>query len=65
MQFNYVLTRRYSCRAFAPRGVEAEKEERILEVGRIAPTQTGLRTKTIAYTATKTVRSQMIARWRR
>ena len=38
MEFNDVLNRRYSCRAFAERGVEAEKVERILEAGRIAPT---------------------------
>ena len=38
MEFNDVLNRRYSCRAFAERGVEAEKLERILEAGRIAPT---------------------------
>ena len=38
MEFNDVLNRRYSCRAFAERGVEAEKVERILEAGRVAPT---------------------------
>ena len=38
MEFNDVLNRRYSCRAFAARGVEQEKVERILEAGRIAPT---------------------------
>ena len=38
MEFYDVLNRRYSCRAFAERGVEAEKMERILEAGRIAPT---------------------------
>lgn len=38
MEFKEVLNRRYSCRAFAARGVEAEKVERILEAGRIAPT---------------------------
>ena len=38
MEFNDVLNRRYSCRAFAARGVEHEKVERILEVGRMAPT---------------------------
>jgi len=38
MEFNDVLNRRYSCRAFAARGVELEKVDRILEAGRIAPT---------------------------
>ena len=38
MEFNDVLNRRYSCRAFATRGVEKEKVDRILEAGRIAPT---------------------------
>ena len=38
MEFNEVLNRRYSCRAFAARGVEQEKVDRILEAGRIAPT---------------------------
>ena len=38
MEFNDVLNRRYSCRAFAGRSVEREKVERILEAGRIAPT---------------------------
>ena len=38
MEFNDVLNRRYSCRAFAARGVEQEKVGRILEAGRIAPT---------------------------
>lgn len=38
MEFNDVLNRRYSCRAFAARGVEQEKVERILEAGRMAPT---------------------------
>ena len=38
MEFNDVLNRRYSCRAFAARGVEQEKVNRILEAGRIAPT---------------------------
>ncbi len=38
MEFNDVLNRRYSCRAFAAQGVEQEKVDRILEAGRIAPT---------------------------
>jgi len=38
MEFTEVLNRRYSCRAFASRGVEQEKLDRILEAGRIAPT---------------------------
>ena len=38
MEFNDVLNRRYSCRAFAAQGVEQEKVNRILEAGRIAPT---------------------------
>ena len=38
MEFNTVLQRRYSCRAFSPKPVEQEKVDRILEVGRIAPT---------------------------
>ena len=38
MEFNDVLNCRYSCRAFAARGVEREKVVRILEAGRIAPT---------------------------
>lgn len=38
MEFNDVLNRRYSCRAFAERKVEQEKVDRILEAGRIAPT---------------------------
>ena len=38
MEFNTVLQRRYSCRAFAARAVEQEKVDRILEAGRIAPT---------------------------
>ena len=38
MEFNTVLQRRYSCRAFAAQAVEQEKAVRILEAGRIAPT---------------------------
>ena len=38
MDFNDVLNRRYSCRAFAAHAVEGEKVERILEAGRMAPT---------------------------
>ena len=38
MEFNDVLNRRYSCRAFAARGVEQEKVDRILDAGRMAPT---------------------------
>ncbi len=38
MEFDTVLQRRYSCRAFAARAVEQEKVDRILEAGRIAPT---------------------------
>lgn len=38
MEFNDVLNRRYSCRAFAAKGVEQEKVDRILEAGRMAPT---------------------------
>ena len=38
MDFNTVLQRRYSCRAFSPNPVEQEKVDRILEAGRIAPT---------------------------
>ena len=38
MEFNDVLNRRYSCRAFAAGGVEQEKVDRILEAGRMAPT---------------------------
>lgn len=38
MEFNEVLNRRFSCRAFAEQGVEQEKVDRILEAGRIAPT---------------------------
>ena len=41
MEFNDVLNRRYSCRAFAAREVEQEKVDRILEAGRIAPTAVG------------------------
>ena len=38
MEFKDELNRRYSCRAFAARGVKQEKVDRILEAGRIAPT---------------------------
>lgn len=38
MEFNDVLKRRYSCRAFASTPVEQEIVNRILEAGRIAPT---------------------------
>ena len=38
MEFNTVIQNRYSCRAFAPRAIEQEKVDRILEAGRIAPT---------------------------
>jgi nitroreductase len=38
MEFNDVLNRRYSCRAFEAQGVEQEKVDRILEAGRMAPT---------------------------
>lgn len=38
MEFNTVLQRRYSCRAFSQNPVEQEKVDRILEAGRIAPT---------------------------
>ncbi len=35
MEFNDVLNRRYSCRAFSARQVEQEKVDRILEAGRM------------------------------
>ena len=38
MEFNDVLQRRYSCRAFESTPVEKDKVDRILEAGRIAPT---------------------------
>ena len=38
MEFSEVLSRRYSCRAFSPQAVEADKMDRILEAGRLAPT---------------------------
>jgi nitroreductase len=38
MEFNDLIKKRYSCRAFAARCVESEKLDRILEAGRIAPT---------------------------
>ena len=38
MEFEGVIQKRYSCRAFAARAVEQEKVDRILEAGRIAPT---------------------------
>ncbi|MBR5174765.1 MAG: nitroreductase family protein [Bacteroidales bacterium] len=38
MEFNTVIENRYSCRAFAPKPVEQDKVDRILEAGRIAPT---------------------------
>ena len=38
MEFNEVLNRCYSCRAFAAGGVVQEKVDRILEAGRMAPT---------------------------
>lgn len=37
MEFNDVLQKRYSCRAFDSTPVEKEKADRILEAGRIAP----------------------------
>ena len=36
MEFDTVLQRRYSCRAFSPNPVEQEKVDRILEAGRMA-----------------------------
>ena len=38
MDFDAVIQKRYSCRAFSSRAVEEEKVARILEAGRIAPT---------------------------
>jgi len=38
MDFNDILSHRYSCRSFSSRPVEQEKVDRILEAGRIAPT---------------------------
>lgn len=38
MEFNDVLNRRYSCRAFSAQAVERDKLDRILEAGRMAPT---------------------------
>ena len=38
MEFNDILRKRYSCRAFAAQAVEQEKIDRILEAGRTAPT---------------------------
>ena len=38
MDFDTVIQKRYSCRAFSPCAVELEKVDRILEAGRIAPT---------------------------
>ena len=36
--FSNLIQSRYSCRSFAPKAIEQEKIDRILEVGRIAPT---------------------------
>ena len=38
MDFDTVIQKRFSCRAFSSQAVEQEKVARILEVGRIAPT---------------------------
>ena len=38
MEFNDLIKRRYSCRAFSARGVESETLDWILESGRVAPT---------------------------
>lgn len=38
MEFNTVIQRRYSCRAFSPTPIEQDKVDRILEAGRNAPT---------------------------
>lgn len=40
MEFNDVIRNRYSCLAFAERGVEKEKLDHILEVGRIEGLET-------------------------
>lgn len=42
MEFNEVIRRRYSCRAFDGRPVEAEKTDTILEAARLAPTAKNL-----------------------
>lgn len=38
MEFNAVIKKRYSCKKFSDRTVEAEKLTNILEAGRLAPT---------------------------
>ncbi len=38
MEFNDLIKKRYSCRAFTAKGVAPEKLDRILEASRIAPT---------------------------
>ena len=38
MDFTTLIQNRYSCRAFSAKPVEQEKVDRVLEVGRIAPT---------------------------
>ena len=38
MDFNTLIQKRYSCRAFSASPVEQDKVDRILEAGRIAPT---------------------------
>lgn len=38
MDFIELAARRYSCKSYSPRSVEADKLERILEAGRLAPT---------------------------
>lgn len=40
MEFNDVIKNRYSCLAFTERGVEKEKLDHILEVGRIEGLET-------------------------
>ena len=57
MEFNDVLNRRYSCRAFAAQGVEPEKVDRILEAGRMAPTAVNKQPDDIAAILASVVRT--------
>ena len=42
MEFSRLIEKRYSCKKFAPRPMEAEKLNAVLEAGRLAPTAKNL-----------------------
>jgi nitroreductase len=61
MEFNTVLQRRYSCRAFSPKPVEQDKLDLILEAGTYAATGMGKQSPIMIAVTDKAVRDELSA----